>query len=137
MLLEKLVLHRFRSYHDIDLAFPAAGAYITGLNGSGKTNLLESIFFLANLSSFRTHNREELRNWDAAQGIVRATVADRHNRPSKRAGRATVGGHATPVAQWQGNPGYEGIHQPFYRCCFSSGHATGHPGRAGGKAVSH
>jgi len=78
MLLEKLVLHRFRSYHDVDLAFPAAGAYITGLNGSGKTNLLESIFFLANLSSFRTSNREELRNWDAAQGIVKATVADRH-----------------------------------------------------------
>lgn len=78
MLLEKLALHRFRSYHDIDLAFPAAGAYITGLNGSGKTNLLESIFFLANLSSFRTSNREELRNWDAAQGIVKATVADRH-----------------------------------------------------------
>ena len=78
MLLEKLTLHRFRSYHDIDLAFPAVGAYITGLNGSGKTNLLESIFFLANLSSFRTNNREELRNWDAAQGIVKATVADRH-----------------------------------------------------------
>lgn len=78
MLLEKLTLHRFRSYHDLDLAFPAAGAYITGLNGSGKTNLLESIFFLANLSSFRTNNREELRNWDAVHGIVKATVADRH-----------------------------------------------------------
>ena len=78
MLLEKLTLHRFRSYHDIDLVFPSAGAYITGLNGSGKTNLLEAIFFLANLASFRTHNREELRNWEAAQGIVKATVADRH-----------------------------------------------------------
>ena len=77
MLLEKLTLHRFRSYHDIDLVFPSAGAYITGSNGSGKTNLLESIFFLANLSSFRTNNREELRNWDATQGIVKATVADR------------------------------------------------------------
>ena len=78
MLLEKLTLHRFRSYHDLDLVFPSAGAYITGFNGSGKTNLLEAIFFLANLSSFRTHNREELRNWEAAQGIVKATVADRH-----------------------------------------------------------
>ena len=78
MLLEKLTLHRFRSYHDIDLVFPSAGAYITGLNGSGKTNLLEAIFFLANLASFRTHNREELRNWEAAQGIVKAMVADRH-----------------------------------------------------------
>ena len=78
MLLEKLTLHRFRSYHDIDLTFPAAGACVTGLNGSGKTNLLESIFFLANLASFRTSNREELRNWDAEQGIVRAWVADRH-----------------------------------------------------------
>lgn len=78
MLLEKLTLHRFRSYHDLDLVFPSAGAYITGFNGSGKTNLLEAIFFLANLASFRTHNREELRNWEAAQGIVKATVADRH-----------------------------------------------------------
>ena len=78
MLLEKLTLHHFRSYHDIDLAFPSAGAYITGLNGSGKTNLLESIFFLANLSSFRTNNREELRNWEATQSIVKAMVADRH-----------------------------------------------------------
>ncbi len=78
MLLEKLKLHHFRSYHDIDLTFPSAGAYITGLNGSGKTNLLESIFFLANLSSFRTNNREELRNWEATQGIVKAMVADRH-----------------------------------------------------------
>lgn len=78
MLLEKLTLHRFRSYHDTDLTFPAAGAYITGHNGSGKTNLLESIFFLANLSSFRTSNREELRNWDAAQGIVRALITDRN-----------------------------------------------------------
>lgn len=93
MLLEKLVLHRFRSYHDLDLAFPAAGACITGLNGSGKTNLLESIFFLANLSSFRTSNREELRNWDAAQGIVRATVADRHaGRQTELAVQLSAGG---------------------------------------------
>ena len=78
MLLERLTLHRFRSYHDLELAFPAAGACITGHNGSGKTNLLEAIFFLANLSSFRTSAREELRNWDAPQGVLRATVADRH-----------------------------------------------------------
>ena len=86
MLLEKLTLHRFRSYHDIDLSFPAPGAYVTGLNGSGKTNLLEAIFFLANLSSFRTNNREELRNWDAAHGIVKATVADRHAERSSELG---------------------------------------------------
>ena len=42
-----------------------------------KLTLLESIFFLANLASFRTNNRDELRNWDAAQGIVKATVTDR------------------------------------------------------------
>ena len=78
MLLENLYLNRFRSYHELELAFPAAGACITGHNGSGKTNLLEGIFFLANLSSFRTSVREELRNWDAPQGVIRATVADRH-----------------------------------------------------------
>ena len=78
MLLEKLTLHCFRSYHDLELAFPASGAYITGHNGSGKTNLLEAIFFLANLSSFRTSVREELRNWNAPQGVIRGMVADRY-----------------------------------------------------------
>lgn len=78
MLLERLTLNRFRSYHDLELVFPAAGACITGHNGSGKTNLLEAIFFLANLSSFRTSVREELRNWNASRAVIRATVADRH-----------------------------------------------------------
>jgi len=78
MLIEKLTLHCFRSYRELEVAFPATGAYITGHNGSGKTNLLEAIYFLANLASFRTSVREELRNWDAPQGVVRATVADRH-----------------------------------------------------------
>ena len=78
MLLEKLSLNCFRSYRELELSFPAAGACITGHNGSGKTNLLEAVFFLANLSSFRTNVREELRNWDAPQGVIRATVADRH-----------------------------------------------------------
>ena len=34
--------------------------YIYGKNGSGKTNLIESIYFLTNLKSFRTKKRTSL-----------------------------------------------------------------------------
>ena len=48
MRIDRLTLRSFRNYRDTTVTFPAAGAYITGANGSGKTNLLEAIYFLAN-----------------------------------------------------------------------------------------
>src|SRR6516162_8231775 len=74
MRIDRLTLRSFRNYRDTTVTFPAAGAYITGANGSGKTNLLEAIYFLANQTSFRTTNREELQGWGASQCIVDALV---------------------------------------------------------------
>ena len=45
MRIDRLTLRSFRNYRDTTVTFPAAGAYITGANGSGKTNLLEAIYF--------------------------------------------------------------------------------------------
>ena len=74
MRIDRLTLRSFRNYRDTTVMFPEAGAYITGANGSGKTNLLEAIYFLANQTSFRTTNREELQGWGASQCVVDAVV---------------------------------------------------------------
>jgi DNA replication and repair protein RecF len=74
MRIDRLTLRCFRNYRDTTVTFPAAGAYITGANGSGKTNLLEAMYFLANQTSFRTTRREELQGWGGTQCMVHALV---------------------------------------------------------------
>ena len=75
MRIDRLTLRSFRNYRDTTVTFPPGGAYITGANGSGKTNLLEAIYFLANQTSFRTTNRDELQGWGATQCVVDALVS--------------------------------------------------------------
>jgi DNA replication and repair protein RecF len=77
MVLEQLTLRHFRNYRETTVTFAPAGGYITGANGSGKTNLLEAIYFLANQTSFRTTSREDLQGWHATRCMVGAVV---HNR---------------------------------------------------------
>ncbi len=74
MRIDRLTLRGFRNYRDMTVTFPAAGAYITGANGSGKTNLLEAMYFLANQTSFRTTKREELQGWGTTQCRVDALI---------------------------------------------------------------
>ncbi|WP_089721797.1 DNA replication/repair protein RecF [Candidatus Entotheonella palauensis] len=77
MYIERLVLRHFRNYKETTLAFAPGGAYISGANGSGKTNILESIYYLANHASFRTTRREELQTWNVSQSAVYALVTQR------------------------------------------------------------
>jgi DNA replication and repair protein RecF len=77
MLVEHLTLRYFRNYGETTVAFAPGGAYITGANGSGKTNLLEAIYYLANHVSFRTTRREELQGWGAPYCTVSAVVTAR------------------------------------------------------------
>ncbi len=60
MYIEKLVLENFRNYDEKDIRFDKSGSFICGMNASGKTNLLESMYILAYGKSFRTMNLEEL-----------------------------------------------------------------------------
>ena len=77
MLIESLTLRYFRNYEEVTIPFAAGGAYITGANGSGKTNLLEAIYFLANQASFRTSRREELQGWNKSECAISATIKER------------------------------------------------------------
>ncbi len=55
-----LALRDFRNYSSTDVEFQASIVIFVGANGQGKSNLLEAIFFLGNLRSFRTTNIRSL-----------------------------------------------------------------------------
>ncbi|XP_054034949.1 structural maintenance of chromosomes protein 2 [Dryobates pubescens] len=80
MYLKSIVIEGFKSYgqrteiKDLDPFFNA----ITGLNGSGKSNILDSICFvlgIANLSQVRASNLQDLVYKNGQAGVSKATVS--------------------------------------------------------------
>ena len=61
MIIESLKLANFRNFDRSELGFTSDAVFFEGGNGQGKTSLLEAIFYLANLRSFRTLKLNELR----------------------------------------------------------------------------
>ena len=47
------ILKNFRNYSDVKFSFSSKINFITGKNGSGKTNILEALSILSNIRSFR------------------------------------------------------------------------------------
>ncbi len=86
MLIERLVLRQFRNYKETSIALAPSGAYISGPNGSGKTNLLEAIYYLANHASFRTTRREELQTWNESHSAINARVTRRQSEQQSELG---------------------------------------------------
>ncbi|MDQ6641167.1 MAG: DNA replication/repair protein RecF [Actinomycetota bacterium] len=74
MYVAQLTLHDFRSWSDLDVELgPGATAFV-GLNGQGKTNLVEAIDYLSRLSSHRVAGDAPLVRSGAGQAVVRAAV---------------------------------------------------------------
>jgi DNA replication and repair protein RecF len=72
MLLTRLRLRHFRTYKSLDLRLSPGVTILHGLNGSGKTNVLEAVFVLATTKSFRTKTDRELISWDEQdEGVPR------------------------------------------------------------------
>jgi len=74
MRVTKLALTNFRSYQHLELEFPAGPITFIGNNGSGKTNIAESLIYLAYLSSHRVANNQPLISLGADQAIIRAEI---------------------------------------------------------------
>ena len=74
MFLEKLYTENFRNLQTHEIHFSKGVNLISGDNGQGKTNLLEAIYFLSNLKSFRKSKRKDLRTWETSRFGVKGSV---------------------------------------------------------------
>lgn len=75
MRIERLTLQNFRNYREATIDFSEPVTVFSGLNGSGKTNLLEAIFLLSNIKSFRFCPDRDLLNWGSDYYFCRGNVA--------------------------------------------------------------
>jgi len=76
MFLTRLILENFRNFSDIDIKFDRQTILIIGENAQGKTNLLESIFFISSGKSHRTNSLIDLIKWDSNYALIRAFVSE-------------------------------------------------------------
>jgi len=74
MIVTRLELVDFRNYREASFDFHPGITAVVGLNGQGKTNLAESMAYLASLDSFRGAPTEALIRVGADAAVVRATV---------------------------------------------------------------
>lgn len=65
MYCSSLSLTNFRNYKQIDVELPNGPILVLGPNASGKTTLLEALYFLATTKSHRATTDRELVSWDA------------------------------------------------------------------------
>lgn len=74
MKLLKLGLSNYRNCKDIELNLDFNKILIIGKNAQGKTNILESIYFLSALKSPRTSNNIEIINFDSDRAEIEAEI---------------------------------------------------------------
>ena len=60
MWLKQLSIQHFRNYQELEVEFHPGLNIFLGQNAQGKTNILESIYFLALTRSHRTRNDRDL-----------------------------------------------------------------------------
>lgn len=88
MQVSSLSLTNFRNYSRLELDLPGNVILLHGDNAQGKTNFLESIYFLATTRSPHASQEQQLMNWDALRHpdpvIVSRLVAEVHRPDSTR-----------------------------------------------------
>ena len=74
MRVKKLALTNFRSYKSLELELSPGPTTFIGNNGSGKTNIAESLIYLSYLSSHRVSQNLPLLHLGTEQAIIRAEI---------------------------------------------------------------
>ena len=80
MLATRLRLRDFRSYERADVELGAGLTVVHGRNGTGKTNLLEALYFGCTGRSCRTTNEREVVRFDASTARVEVDLRDDEGR---------------------------------------------------------
>lgn len=116
MILDSISLTNFRNYSKANFEFSPQTTLVVGPNASGKTNLLEAIYFLATGRSFRArYDREAIRRGDAIAhlgGVIdcrdgkkelELTIAANENGEKTSSKRFKVNGVKKRLADFAGN----------------------------------
>ncbi len=74
MFIKKLEMKNFRNYSQVILNLNSNKVLFIGKNAQGKTNLLEAIYYLSTLNSFRAKNDTELIKWNEEFCIIKAEI---------------------------------------------------------------
>jgi DNA replication and repair protein RecF len=74
VIIRRLWLTDFRNYESADVSFASGCTAVMGANGQGKTNLVESMSYLATLGSFRGVTSDAMVRSGAEHAVVRAMV---------------------------------------------------------------
>jgi DNA replication and repair protein RecF len=77
--LTRLALTDFRSYTEVDVPLLPGVTIFSGLNGEGKTNLVEAVGYAATLASHRAAQDAPLIRKEADQAIIRAAISTSAN----------------------------------------------------------
>ena len=74
MRINNISLKNYRNCKNINLDFSSDKILIIGKNAQGKTNILESVYYLSQLKSPRTSNVKELINFDSEGFSIEAQI---------------------------------------------------------------
>ena len=83
MWVKSLSLHEFRNYSSVELEFQKGINYIQGLNGSGKTSLVEAIGLLSMCKSIRSNDEKEIIRFNSTSVVVKASLINQIQRDFK------------------------------------------------------
>ena len=78
MIIKSLQLEKFRNYERTELEFNRKLNIFIGENASGKTNLLESVYFLGVGKSFKTARDKELIKWGEETAYIKAVIEKKY-----------------------------------------------------------
>ena len=76
MYLNKIKIRNFRNYELLEMIFEKGINYLYGSNGVGKTNLIEAIYYISNLESFRTNEDKNLIKDNKGEFFIEGKVND-------------------------------------------------------------
>ena len=77
MVIESLRLWNFRNYKDLKINFEPQATLFYGLNGQGKTNLIEALYLLTHLRSFRSSSLEPLLYFGEKEAVIEGIIKKR------------------------------------------------------------